>query len=77
MKHEDIIKGLVHLNFNTGWVVSGDDYENLIWEKDTEKPTEQAVKDAALQADTARAKAKAAVIEKLGLTADELAALLS
>ena len=47
-------------------------------------PDEQAQreKDAAkfvaiVKADKARAKAKAAVIEKLGLTADEVAALLS
>ena len=47
-------------------------------------PDEQAQreKDAAkfvaiVKADKARAKAKAAVIEKLGLTADELSALLS
>ena len=42
----------------------------------------QREKDAAkfvaiVKADKARAKAKAAVIEKLGLTADELSALLS
>jgi hypothetical protein len=77
MKHEDILKGLVQLGFNTGWVVSGDDYENIIWENDSEKPTEKAVQDAALQADVARAEAKAEVIAKLGLTADEVTALLS
>jgi phage-related minor tail protein len=48
----------------------------------TEAEAEQRAKDLAkhaalAKADKARAKAKAAVIEKLGLTADELAALLS
>ena len=77
MKHEEIIKGLVQLGFNTGWVVSGDDYENIVWENNSKKPTEKAVQDAAAQADKARAEAKAEVIAKLGLTADEVAALLS
>ena len=48
----------------------------------TEAETEQRAKDLAkhaalAKADKARAKAKADVIAKLGLTADEVAALLS
>jgi phage-related minor tail protein len=47
-------------------------------EAEAEQRTKDLAKHAALaKADKARAKAKAAVIEKLGLTADELAALLS
>ena len=65
------------------WVISGNDYDTLQWLDETPKPT-QAELDAqwaSVQqkiADEAEAKVapRQAVLDKLGLTADEVAALL-
>jgi hypothetical protein len=75
MTHEEIVRGLTQLGHN-GWVLYGDDYENIIWESDTPKPSLAAVKTANDLAVTNLATAKANVLAKLGLTADEVAALL-
>ena len=61
------------LDAQTGAIV-----ERNYTETEVEQRTKDKAKHAALaKADKARAKAKAEVIAKLGLTADELTALLS
>ena len=66
------------------WTLAGDDYSGLTWLSDTEKPSkatldglwasvQQEIADEA----TAKVAARQAVLAKLGLTADEVAALLS
>lgn len=68
----------------TSWTLNGDDYEGLIWLSDGAKPSKATLDGlwASVQqeiADEATAKvvARQAVLAKLGLTADEVAALLS
>jgi hypothetical protein len=57
---------------------TGETLERDYTEAEAEQRAEDLAKHAALaKADKARAKAKAEVIAKLGLTADEVAALLS
>ena len=75
MTHEEIANGLRELGHNA-WVLSGDDYANIIWNSDKPKPSLAAVKTANDLAVTNLATAKANVLAKLGLTADEVAALL-
>ena len=65
------------------WILNGDDYEGLIWLDDSTKPTKAKLDGlwAEVQTEiTAKANAKVAtrqaVFDKLGLTADEAAALL-
>ena len=65
------------------WELSGNKYENLIWKSDDTKPTKKQLDDLwpvvqnEMTAEiTAKAAARQAVLDKLGLTADEIAALL-
>ncbi len=64
------------------WTLNGDEYDGLTWLSDTPKPTktkldslwaevQQEIADEA----TAKVAARQAVLNKLGLTADEAAAL--
>jgi len=66
------------------WTLDGDDYAGLTWLSEGTKPTkatldglwasvQQEIADEA----TAKVASKQAVLTKLGLTADEVAALLS
>ena len=66
------------------WTLDGDDYDGLTWLSDGTKPSkatldglwasvQQEIADEA----TAKVAAKQAVLTKLGLAADEVAALLS
>jgi len=66
------------------WTLDGDDYDGLTWLSEGTKPTkatldglwasvQQEIADEA----TAKVASKQAVLAKLGLTADEVAALLS
>ena len=68
---------------NSVWELSGDEYENLIWKSDDTKPTQKQLDDLApivkaeqAKADADKQAARQAVLDKLGLTADEVAALL-
>ena len=79
MTHIEIIHGLLQLGFTTGWVLTGDDYENIIWELEVEKPSVAALKTAATKyqdTQTEVAKSATAKLEKLGITAEELRAIL-
>ena len=68
---------------NSVWELSGDEYENLIWKSDDTKPTQKQldhlapiVKAEQAKADANKQAARQAVLDKLGLTADEVTALM-
>ena len=65
------------------WTLNGDDYDGLTWLSDTAKPTKTKldslwaeVQQEIADEKTAKVEARQAVLDKLGLTADEAAALL-
>ncbi len=64
------------------WTLNGDDYNGLVWLSDTPKPTKAKldslwaeVQQEIADEQTAKAEAKISALTKLGLTADEVAAL--
>ncbi len=64
------------------WTLNGDEYTGLIWLSDTPKPTKAKldslwaeVQQEIADEKTAKAAARQAILDKLGLTADEVAAL--
>ena len=68
---------------NSVWELSGDEYENLIWKSDDTKPTQKQLDDLApivkaeqAKADAKKQAARQAVLDKLGLTADEITVLM-
>ena len=82
MTTQQIANGLKQLGFNSGWVISGD--EIVLWEHDATQPTQDELKNAAALWEQNQAKAqaeaeadKAALLAKLGITADEAKLLLS
>ena len=82
MTNQDIVNGLNQLGFNSGYVVTGD--EITLWELNTPQPSQQAIIEAAglwEKSDADRqaqaATDKAALLAKLGITADEAKLLLS
>ena len=79
----DITAILSKKYFGSEWTLNGDSYEGLTWLSKTSKPTEQELLDQwdevkKLIADeiAQKATAKAALLERLGITADEAALLL-
>ncbi len=65
------------------WTLNGDEYTGLIWLSDTPKPTKAKldslwaeVQQEIADEKTAKAAARQAILDKLGLTADEAATLL-
>lgn len=82
----DIAIALSYLRPGEEWVLDGNDYENLVWVSDTKKPTLkqiEAVYDAALAEREAAEEAKLAAKESartklaaLGLTEEEVLALI-
>jgi len=81
MNHQEIIDGLQQLGFNSGWVVNGE--EITLWENSAPEPNATAIaKAATLWAVTLAEKAaatatqKAALLTRLGITADEAKLLL-
>ena len=83
--HNQIIEALSNLCPDEVWTFSGDDYNDIVWLTDGQKPTLEEVKKeiAAIpnrlkSAEEAKAKAKLAAEGKLaalGLTTDDLRAL--
>lgn len=81
MKHKEITNGLQQLGFDSGWAVTGD--EITLWENSEPQPTLAAIATAATKwaaAQEAKAQAdataKAALLAKLGITADQFNSLL-
>ena len=65
------------------WTLNGDDYTGLIWLSDTPKPTKAKldslwaeVQQEIADEQTSKVVARQAILDKLGLTADEAVALL-
>ena len=84
MTNDLIAKALTSLRPTAEWTLVGDDYADLIWLSSGKPPTlaeVQAeiavipVKEAAAEAE--KAAAKAALLTRLGITADEAKLLLS
>jgi hypothetical protein len=82
MTHEEITNGLLQLGFIGGWVLTGK--EITVWENDAPKPTNKAIQDAAAiyqetldNAAAVNAASKAALLDRLGITAEEATLLLS
>jgi len=69
---------------NTGWTIYGDDYDSIIWESGKPAITKKQFTDGFAQYDAweaqqnaDKATAKAALLERLGITADEAKLLLA
>lgn len=75
MRTTEITNGLIQLGFNKGWVVSGD--EIVLWENAEPQPTMAEISEAAKLYESIKAAEKQAILDKLGISADEVAALLS
>ena len=80
----DIAAILSKKYFGSEWTLNGDSYEGLTWLSKTDKPSEQEllsqweqVKTLIADEITAKATAKAALLERLGITAEEAALLLA
>lgn len=70
--------------YNAEWTLNGDTYEGLTWLSDSPKPTKKELDDLwdevelEIQAEAeAKATEKAALLDRLGITADEAKLLLS
>jgi hypothetical protein len=68
---------------NSEWTLNGDDYDGLIWLSESKKPTKSELDahwpELATYWDDKKAEqesTKAALLERLGITADEAALLL-
>jgi len=85
LTHAEIVEALAYLAPKGGWMLSGDDYKDLVWLAEGNPPTLAEVEaEIALiparkeQAETEREKARLASEAKLaaiGLTLDDLKAL--
>jgi hypothetical protein len=82
MTNIEIKNGLMQLGFNSGWAVS--EQEIILWEHTEPKPSIKVILDAAKLWDAAqvtienkKAIDKAELLNRLGITADEAALLLS
>ena len=81
MTNNEIKDGLLQLGFNSGWVIN--ENEITLWENQEPIPSMQEIENAAKlwhenqkTEATAKEAARQAVLSKLGLTAEEVAALL-
>jgi hypothetical protein len=81
MTNDEIVNALNQLGFNSGYAVTGD--EITLWENEAAQPTKAALAIAATQwqatvqaKNEANATAKAALLARLGITADEAKLLL-
>jgi hypothetical protein len=80
MEHNSIITALKNLAPQAEWTLNGDNYDDLIWLSEGTKPTKAAIQkeidDLPAKANSSIA-AKAELLNKLGITAEEAALLLS
>lgn len=75
MTNEQVAQALNFLGFPSGWVIVGGVI--TVWENPEPQPTEQELEIAYAASEAAKEKAREAILGKLGLSADELATLLS
>lgn len=83
-KDIDYARCLVYLTPSAQWAINGNDYDSIEWLSDEAKPTEEEIiaawpeAKAAFMAKVADREArKQAVYDKLGLTPEEVKALLA
>jgi hypothetical protein len=84
MNNELISQALVELGFNSGWTVTGDALEGIAWiDEPAKKPTDKELQEmiaklpeihAAKAAD--EASKKQAILDRLGITAEEASLIL-
>lgn len=84
LTHEQITKALVSLSNSAQWTMRGGDYENIEWLCECPKPTFEEIEVESVRLESIEAQAKAdqatakqAILDRLGLTADEAKLLLS
>ena len=70
--------------YNAEWVLDGNDYSGLTWLSESNKPTKRELDDLWLEVQTEianeiadKARKKAALLDRLGITAEEAKLLLS
>jgi hypothetical protein len=83
MIHAEIIEAIKYLTPEAEWTLSGDDYNDIIWLSNHAKPTlaeiEAEIAQIPARKEAAKIEAeskKAALLDKLGITADEAKLLL-
>lgn len=80
MTNQQIVDALLRLIPGADWTLTGDNYDDIIWHCECPKPTlDEIMAEIAKEPEIANAKneAKKAILEKLGLTFDEVKTLFS
>ena len=75
MTNEEITIALLTIAPDAQWRLQGDDYSDIEWYSETKKPTITQIRNAITNAEAAAAQkllAKQAVLDRLGITEDEL-----
>jgi len=83
--NNDLIrKALIALGHNSGWALTGETLDGLVFDDETKKPTSKQITDKiaelpAIEAAKAAEEAskKQAILDRLGITADEAKLILS
>lgn len=83
--NNDLIKAIQYLKPGSQFVITDNDYSTIVWhELDGDAPTQKEINDAIKQVKLnevaeakAQAEAKAALLDRLGITEDEAKLLLS
>lgn len=79
MTNKQIVDALIRLCPGAKWTLNGDNFDDIEWLCECAKPTKAAVTaEIAKEPEIAAAKiaAKQAILDRLGITADEAALLL-
>ncbi len=80
MEHNSIITALKNLAPQAEWTLNGDNYDDLIWLSEGSKPSktdvQNEINNLSVKANL-KAEAKADLLAKLGITAEEASLLLS
>jgi hypothetical protein len=84
MSNDLIVKALIALGHTSGWALTGETLDGLVFDDETKKPTKIAIEDMiaslpAIEAEKAATAAaeKQAILNRLGITAEEAKIILS
>jgi hypothetical protein len=84
MNSDLIVKALIALGHETGWSLTGETLDGLVFDDETQKPTAKQITDKiaelpAIEAAKAAEEAskKQAILDRLGITSDEAKLILS
>lgn len=75
MTNEEITRALLTIAPDAQWRLQGDDYSDIEWYSETKKPTITQIRNAITNAEslaTEKLAQKQAVLDRLGITEDEL-----